>query len=248
MFQVKICGITRVEDALLAADAGADAIGLNFYPQSSRFVSIEGARAITDALRKLPAAGRPEVVGVFVNSDPDWINQACESIPLNAIQCHGDETALDVARLSCKSRLRQSAGLPAPQVLRAFRCQGSDCNVVQKFLCECQGASAELRATVSVLPHAILLDAYAPGVYGGTGQVVDWSAVHRDRPMMMGLPVILAGGLTAENVAEAIETARPDGVDTASGVEDAPGRKSAVKVRCFVAAARAALDRVKSLP
>jgi len=251
LFQVKICGITRREDALLAADAGADAIGLNFFEGSPRFLSLDAAQPIVAAVRSGNLARRPKVVGVFVNSDPTKIFQAMELLQLDAVQLHGDEPPQAVAALSGMSNLFSLGGMGAGraplQIVRAFRCRDEGLPVVSEYLCQCEAVRPALTGGLSTLPHAVLLDAYSPGAYGGTGHVIDWDSVRRDRELVMGLPLILAGGLTAENVGEAIEIARPDGVDTASGVEDSPGRKNEVKVRTFVAAARAAFERIKSL-
>ncbi|MCU0880438.1 MAG: phosphoribosylanthranilate isomerase [Pirellulaceae bacterium] len=194
MFQIKICGITTVEDALLAAEAGADAIGLNFYAQSPRCVSPEGAQEI----------GRGITSG--------W-----------GVQLHGDEPP---------AAIRDVRHLTKTPVVRAFRCRGSNLADVAGYLAECRNLDA--------MPDAILLDAFAPGSYGGTGHVVDWPVVGSRGEQLFGLPLILAGGLTPDNVAQAIATARPNAVDVASGVESSPGKKDPAKVRAFVAAAKAA--------
>ena len=211
MFRIKICGITTVEDALLAAEAGADAIGLNFYERSPRYVTTERAKEICEAL---PASVAK--VGVFVNSLPKGIVATAERVGLSAIQLHGDEGP-DFLGLLGK--------LP---VIKAFRCRESTLSSVRAFLDLCPESSH---------PAAVLLDAHAPGNYGGTGEILDWQRLHAERHQLLGLPLILAGGLTPQNVAEAIRIAQPDAVDTASGVETSPGKKDAVKVRAFVAAA-----------
>jgi phosphoribosylanthranilate isomerase len=250
LFQVKICGITNVEDALIAADAGADAIGLNFFSESSRYISFETAGAIVEALRALPPAKQPQVVGVFVNGDPSKIFEAMALLRLNAVQLHGDEPPEAVAALSGMSNLFSLANsdpsVPSLTVLRAFRCRDEGLATVSEYLCQCE-AMRPASGGMSTLPHAVLLDAYTPGAYGGTGNVVDWAVVRADRELVLGLPIVLAGGLTADNVAEAIAKSGCDAVDTASGVEDSPGRKNEAKVRAFVTAAKAALDSIKSL-
>ena len=215
MFRIKICGITSVEDALLAAEAGADAIGLNFYDKSPRYVTAEKAKEISDAL----PAGVAKV-GVFVNSLPKGIIATVNRVGLTAVQLHGDEGPDFLA------------GLGKLPVIKAFRCKESTLDSVKAFLDLC-GESSQ--------PIAVLLDAHAPGNYGGTGQILDWAGLARERNKLLGLPLILAGGLTSQNVAEAISLARPDAVDTASGVESAPGKKDPEKVRPFVAAAKAGL-------
>jgi phosphoribosylanthranilate isomerase len=215
VFRIKICGITTVEDALLAAEAGADAIGLNFYDKSPRYVTAERAKEICDAL----PAGVAKV-GVFVNSLPKGIIATVNRVGLTAVQLHGDEGPDFLAALG---------KLP---VIKAFRCKESTLDGVKAFLDLC-GESSQ--------PIALLLDAHAPGNYGGTGQVLDWAGLARERNKLLGLPLILAGGLTPQNVAQSISLARPDAVDTASGVEAAPGKKDPEKVRAFVAAAKSAI-------
>ncbi len=214
MFRIKICGITTVEDALFAAAAGADAIGLNFCDKSPRYVSAERAKEICNSL----PAGVVRV-GVFVNSLPKGIIATANRLGLSAVQLHGDEGPDFLAALG---------KLP---VIKAFRCKESTLDSVTAFLSLCEE---------SCLPSSILLDAHAPGQYGGTGQVLDWSTLGKERNKLLGLPLILAGGLTAQNVALAIQLARPDAVDTASGVESSPGRKDPGQVQAFITAAKLA--------
>lgn len=215
MFRIKVCGITSVEDALLAAEAGADAIGLNFYDKSPRYVTTEAAQEIC---RALPAGVAK--VGVFVNSLPKGIIATASRLGLDAVQLHGDEGPEFLAALG---------KLP---VIKAFRCKESTLSGVEAFLNLCDE---------SAHPIAILLDAHAPGTYGGTGQVLDWAGLHRERSKLRSIPLILAGGLTPLNVGEAIRLAQPEAVDTASGVESAPRKKDRDKVRAFVSAAQSAL-------
>jgi len=220
MFRVKICGITNIADAKMAAEAGADAIGLNFYPPSKRFVGPSVARQIA-------AAVPPEVVtvGVFVNSPIENIRRIvdAEGVRLDLIQLHGDEPPeflLELARM-----------LSIP-VLRAFRLGPEGGQFLVRYLHEC--------SRLGCGPRMILVDAYCSGSYGGTGQRADWVAVQN--LAREGLPpVVLAGGLTPENVAEAIGAARPAAVDVAGGVESSPGHKDPRLVRAFVEAARRAL-------
>lgn len=209
MFRVKICGITTVEDALLAAEAGADAIGLNFYERSPRYVTSERAKEICEAL----PAGIVKV-GVFVNSVGTEVLDTAERVGLTAQQLHEGRGPDFVP-----------SGLPK---IRAVRCR--------------DGALHDLLILLQQPEclDAILLDAYAPDKFGGTGQVLDWEAIHDEREKLCVVPLILAGGLTAENVAEAIRIAEPDAVDTASGVESAPGKKDPAKVYAFVEAAKRA--------
>ena len=198
MFQVKICGITSVIDAQAAADAGADAIGLNFYPGSPRHVEPETAFEICQQL--------PQLVKVAVFFD--------------AVQLHGDETPEQVAELT---DLR---------LIRAFRCRDSSLQTVENYWRACRQQAS--------LPEALLLDAYHPEQYGGTGQCLAWNQLHPLPPPVRGSSWVLAGGLTPTNVGEAIRSARPHGVDTAGGVESEPGQKDHALIQQFVAAARTA--------
>jgi phosphoribosylanthranilate isomerase len=201
MLKIKICGITNVDDALAAVEAGADALGFVFAP-SPRQVTPGQAAAI---IRELPPF--ITTVGLVVNQDPQPILEACR---VDVIQFHGSETPEEVAHAGCRAlkalRVRDAADLDA--------------------LAEYHAASA------------FLLDAYVPGVAGGTGRQFPWQlAAEAQR---FGKPVIVAGGLTPENVALCIRTTRPYGVDVSSGVEAEPGRKDPGKVRTFIEAARAA--------
>jgi phosphoribosylanthranilate isomerase len=196
---VKICGVTRADDARAAADAGADAIGLNFWPSSKRHVTVEAARSI---VRGLPPSLRR--FGVFVNPTVDEVARAFDEGLIDTAQLHGDESAAFCVSL----------GRPWMKALRL------------RDLAQLDGWSCEL----------LLVDADAPG-YGGSGATGDWSLA---RAAAAKRNVLLAGGLTPENVAAAIGSVRPFGVDVASGVESSPGLKDARKVAAFVAAARAA--------
>jgi phosphoribosylanthranilate isomerase len=248
MFRVKICGITNVADALHAAEAGADAIGLNFYEGSPRFVAPDVAGRIVAAVRQQYDAQRLAIVAVFVNASLDDIVFAFRDGDLFgvdqslAIQLHGDEPPELLAQLrqhgigTTEDLLHTLGHAPLTPVIKAFRSQSPDLADVATYLKHCQ----ELKS----LPQAVLLDALQPGHYGGTGAKADWQAVAAGKEQMLGLPVILAGGLTDLNVAEAIAAARPDGVDVASGVESAPGRKEPVKVWRFVAAAKKAYQNL----
>jgi phosphoribosylanthranilate isomerase len=262
MLKIKICGITSPEDALLAAEAGADAIGLNFYEQSPRYVTPERAKQIVqslDPLRVKLATAQPGgwngwIFGVCVNKTFDEARRHSVLAGTANWQLHGDESPQVVAGLSRIAKLVDEQGQsyrtflerrnnPSSSlsksfaIIRAFRCREPRMNLIHSYLAECKDAGA--------LPHAVLLDAYAPGAYGGTGQVVDWNVVRNERDQLMGLPVILAGGLTPENVAEAIATAQPDAVDVASGVETSPGKKDPDKLRRFIAEARRAFAELE---
>lgn len=223
---IKICGITRTDDAIAAMQAGVDAIGLNCFAESKRFVSVDQAISIASALREAAAAQPtqrlPELIGVFVNAAADTIVETVRAIGLTGVQFHGDETPEQIQQ--CMERLR---GTKCIRALRVSADRIADClasvNVLQRL----------------IRPDAIVLDAFVPGQYGGTGRTVDPSvpAAWRLTPRP---PLVLAGGLTPENVARVISATAPWGVDTASGVETSPGIKDHTKVRHFIEAARRA--------
>ncbi|HTN30819.1 MAG TPA: phosphoribosylanthranilate isomerase [Pseudomonas sp.] len=200
----KICGITRIEDALLAAEAGADAIGLVFYDKSPRVVDVRQARAILAALPPFVTS-----VGLFVNASRCFIGEVLDAVPLDLLQFHGDETP------------EQCEGHGRPW-FKALRVRPGD----------------DLRAETARFSgaRAILLDAYVPGVPGGTGERFDWNLIPAD----LSRPLILAGGLTPDNVAEAISSVRPYGVDVSGGVEASRGIKDAAKVAAFIQRVREA--------
>jgi len=215
MFQVKICGVTRPEDARIAAEAGADAIGLNFYPGSPRHVSIAAAAAI---VAELPRHVRR--VGVFVNTVEDEICRVFDQLQLDAVQLHGDEPPEFIQRLG---------GRP---VLKAFRMDQSGLAPVFQYLQDCR--------QIGCVPAMILVEGPSGSAFGGTGQAADWKRIAAEREMLGDVPLVLAGGLRADNVTSAIATVRPDAVDTASGVESEPGIKDARLIDTFVRAAREA--------
>ena len=204
--RVKICGVTRLEDANEAWAAGADALGLNFYPRSPRYVEPGVAAALA---RTRPALGA--VVGVFVNESPDIIRARVRECGLTVVQLHGDEPP------------EACTGFGVP-VIKALRVRGPE-------------DVAKARTYVGAGDVAtLLLDGAAPG-YGGGGVTFDWSLVARLTDA--GLPVLVAGGLGPDNVAEAVRATRPYGVDVASGVESSPGIKDARAVRAFIRNAKA---------
>lgn len=217
---MKICGITSPQDGLSAIAAGADAIGLNFFAGSRRYVTPHIAKAVAAPLP--PGAKK---VGVFVNASTVEIRQIASHVGLDVIQLHGDEPP---------ALLRDLSDWP---VIRAVRLDSQGWNPIVRYFDRCQ--------KVGAAPAAILVDGFQRGEYGGTGISPDWTVVSSYHAIGIGLPLVLAGGLTQENVAAAIAAARPHGVDTASGVESAPGIKDAAKVAAFITAARQALGLVE---
>jgi phosphoribosylanthranilate isomerase len=216
VFKVKICGVRRVEDLPHIAAAGADAIGLNFYAGSKRYLSPAEAEAVAAVVPKVLAR-----VGVFVNASTEDMLAAAEQCGLDYLQLHGDEPPEQLAELS------------AVRVIKAFRFGAKGWSPIEDYIAECKRQSA--------LPAGILVDAAAPaGAYGGTGTTADWQAL-AEWHKHIDLPLILAGGLTPENVSRAIELVNPSAVDTASGVEAANGFKDAGATRNFVASARSVL-------
>lgn len=201
--RVKICGITRIEDALAAVDHGADAIGLVFYSPSPRYLTIEQAVAVTAALPPFVC-----VVALFVNPAVSEVKAVLSAINVDLLQFHGDESDID-----CKQY-----GLP---YLKAVRVK-SDTNLIQ-YASRYQHAKA------------LLLDTYSDSAVGGTGQVFDWQLIPKNMP----LPIILAGGLTPQNVADAIHQVQPYAVDVSGGVEQSKGIKDSTKIAAFMAAIKA---------
>jgi phosphoribosylanthranilate isomerase len=220
MFRIKICGITNVADAGAAVDAGADAIGLNFYRGSKRFVTTETARRIVAAI-----GGRAEPVGVFVNESGEAICDACREAGLNTVQLHGEEWAKKLAAVI------PNRGI---SVIRAHSFGARGLAAVYQDMFDATGIAAA----------AVLVDAAVSGMHGGTGQMIDWTRLVNYEQSIGRMPLILAGGLTPDNVAEAIRIVRPHAVDVASGVEASPGKKDYAKVRDFVAAARDAFEQI----
>jgi phosphoribosylanthranilate isomerase len=212
--RIKICGVMLPDDAAMVAAAGVDFIGLNFWPKSKRYVTPERAPIVAAAAR---ASGPARLVGVFVDPDVDEILEITARVELDVIQLHGDEDP-DL----CK---KVSAALYRP---------------VWKAL---PVASSRDVIKLDVWPtEALLLDAPTPG-RGGAGAKFDWNLAREARERHPTRNLVLAGGLDASNVAEAIALVEPWAVDVASGVEAAPGIKDPAKVGAFVAAVRAAEHR-----
>ncbi|MBC9741664.1 phosphoribosylanthranilate isomerase [Pseudomonas syringae pv. syringae] len=196
----KICGITRIEDALAAAEAGADAIGLVFYPKSPRAVTVLQARAIIAALPPFITT-----VGLFVNASRCELNETLDAVALDMLQFHGDETPdeCDGYHRPYIKALRVKAGDDIAGVCRTYR-----------------------------NARGVLLDTYVEGVPGGTGETFDWALIPDD----LDKPVIVAGGLTSANVAQAIAQVRPYAVDVSGGVEKSKGIKDREKILAFMSA------------
>ncbi len=206
---VKICGIKTLEDALAALAAGADMLGFNFYPGSPRYLEPGDCARIVSALQ---AAGKKVTgVGVFVNETPERVRQVLETCALDLAQFSGDEPPASLAALHG----------------RAFKAIRPSSN-----------AEAEdwLRSCARRAAPALLVDAYVKGAFGGTGETGDWAVARR---LAAQAPVLLAGGLTPQNVSAAIRAVRPWGVDVASGVESGPGVKDFARMAAFIAAAHA---------
>jgi phosphoribosylanthranilate isomerase len=205
--KIKFCGMTTLADAQQAAQAGAWAIGLIFWPGSARRCEIDNAAEIAAALRR-----RVEVVGVFVNATLDYVAQTADAVGFTMLQLHGDEgpayCAEAARRTGCK-------------VIKAARVR----------------SGADIQALAPFHTDFHLLDSFVAGLPGGSGETFAWEIARAHRGHT---PVILAGGLTPDNVTAAITTVKPFAVDVASGVESSPGRKDPDKLEAFAAAVRAA--------
>jgi phosphoribosylanthranilate isomerase len=202
--RIKICGITRPQDGVAAAEAGADAIGLVFHRPSKRAVSIEQANSVVESLAPFVS-----VVALFVDAGEDDIRNVLDNVPVDVLQFHGAEPAA----------FCEQFGRPWIKALHVR-------------------SSQELAAQALQYPgsRGLLLDTFKEGVAGGTGETFDWDLARQPLPK----PMILAGGLTPDNVGGAIQALCPAAVDVSGGVEAAPGVKDAQKIARFVAAVRAA--------
>lgn len=206
--RIKICGITRQEDALAAVAAGADAVGFVFYPGSPRAISIERA---ADIMQSLPPF--VTTVGLVVDMPRRELEALLGKLPLDLLQFHGNETAEECSVY----------GRPYIKAIRV-------------------GSGESVTEAMQSFPSArgILLDTYVKGVPGGTGKAFDWSLV----PRHAGVPIVLAGGLTPDNVAEAVFRVRPYAVDVSGGVEIQAGVKDVAKLQAFIRAVRSACSRM----
>lgn len=196
--RVKICGITRPEDALAAAEAGADAVGLVFHPASPRYVTMDQATRIAAVVPPFVT-----VVALLVNATEDLVHAVLRDVRPGLLQFHGDEDEAACARYGMPfiKAIRMAPGLdPAAEAARFPSARG------------------------------LLTDAWSPDAYGGTGERFDWSRL----PASLGKPLVLAGGLTPDNVARAAAQVRPWAVDVSGGVEAAPGIKDAGRIRTFI--------------
>ncbi|MGE4499217.1 MAG: phosphoribosylanthranilate isomerase [Hydrogenovibrio sp.] len=205
--RIKICGMTRSEDALAAAEAGADALGFVFYPPSPRHIEIDQAWSIIDVLPAFVTT-----TALFVNPEPGLVKTVIQRLKIDLLQFHGDESVE-----FCEQFERP--------YIKAVRMQpGTNLADLSQHY-----ASAQ----------ALLLDTYVKGVPGGTGEAFNWDWVAPSKRDDTCLPIILAGGLTAENVGQAVQTVQPWAVDVSGGVEAEPGKKSVAQIQAFVEAVNA---------
>ena len=218
-FKIKICGITNASDARQAVGCGADAIGLNFYPKSLR--SVDGAKAmeLSAAARESSAGASAKIVGVFVNEKAPNINELVQQVGLDFVQLHGDEPIEIVSQIES-------------DIIRVIRIMDQNFETVIENAKQWQNVGVK----------AVLLDAGSGTSYGGTGEQLNWDAI---TALQVDLPLLLAGGLNCDNVAQAIRVARPHGVDVASGIEKFPGCKDAHLMQKFIEnALRAFVERL----
>lgn len=215
MTKIKICGIKTLKDALAAIEAGADYLGFNFYPKSVRFIERFACAEITSMLKR--EHPHIKLVGVFVNSPVDEIKNTLQTCHLDLAQLHGDETPEMLSAFNGKAfkAIRLSAETSVDESVYPF--------LKSVFIRE--------SVTESVYKPVMLIDAAVKGVYGGSGVTADWTAAAE---LAKKYPLLLAGGLTPENVADAVRQVQPWGVDVASGVESAPGEKDAGRMVQFV--------------
>jgi phosphoribosylanthranilate isomerase len=224
--KIKVCGVTRADDLQLLGSLGVDAAGLNFYPKSPRCLTLESAQQLMDFCPQSLVR-----VGVFVNASADTIVRTAERCGLHAAQLHGEEPVELLTQLADRA--------PHLHLIRSLAWRGPS-DTAQAA--DCWLAAAERRSS----QLGWLIDTHAPQQRGGTGETWRWSDLSQRPSWLRNQHWLLAGGLTADNVAEAIRQARPDGIDAASGVESRPGVKDPARLQRFVEAARAAFDRLSA--
>jgi phosphoribosylanthranilate isomerase len=240
-FQIKVCGVSIPDDAKCALDSGAQAIGLNFYKKSIRYVDRNAAQAVCAAVDDCGIANAKKI-GVFVNETPQDVIETMDVVGLNGIQLHGDEepTSLDQFRDLLGDRFATT------DFVRAIRSNvNSNANISNETV---SNETSEFDRVVGLIEQwsrfenvSILIDAKVPGTFGGTGEKVDWNSV----PALVkksGRELILAGGLDPWNIAEAIKVTSAKAVDVASGVESVPGTKDQHRIKKFVAKALDAMS------
>ncbi|WP_427185081.1 phosphoribosylanthranilate isomerase [Bordetella bronchialis] len=210
--RVKICGMTRPEDIAAAVEAGADAVGLIFYPKSKRYVTLEQAARLR---RAVPAF--VDVVALFVNAEDETVKQVLDTVGPDLLQFHGDETPA-----ACERHGRR--------YMKAFRVGGPGAETAAQLAQTCAGYRGAA---------GWLFDSYSAG-YGGSGLAFEHALLQDVRADRQGAPIILSGGLSPDNVQAAVAALRPYAVDVSSGVEDSPGIKSAARIRSFLQAVRRA--------
>ena len=209
MTKVKICGITNLDDARVAIDAGADMVGLNFYRPSPRYIRPDAARELVNSLKD--SGSSVEVIGVFVNETIESVIDIAMLTGIDAVQLHGDESPSFCEEINTRD------GFRVIKVLRA-------------------GEEFDPSAAPEYPAHAIMLDAFHRTLRGGTGQTIDFDVARETRRLVPRL--FLSGGLSPENVADAIHQVEPYAVDACSLLESEPGKKDTARVRAFVAAVR----------
>jgi len=212
MVKIKICGITNFEDAVAATEAGADMLGFNFYRPSSRYIEPDLVREIVARLRSDSQNRSITMVGVFVDESIDSLVRIVNEVRLDAVQLHGDESPEFCAELK--------SFVPDKAIIKALRVNGS----------------FDPRSASSYSVQAIMLDAFHEQLRGGTGRVIDWDIAKTVRDLIPQL--WLSGGLSPENVAEAISRVKPFAVDACSSLESSSGRKDVLRMKEFVRAVR----------
>ena len=211
-FRIKICGVTAPDQVAKICSTGVDAIGVNFSPNSPRGIGAAIARKIAEA-----KSSSVKLVGVFVNESVERITELVSEVPLDFVQLHGDES------WEVYTQLAENIG--AHRIIRACRLKQSRWDVAQQF--------AQRAVSSGLMPAAILIDSQVGKQYGGTGKKLDWNKLGTKSGPLERIPVILAGGLNADNVSQAIKLMHPDAVDVAGGVEANIGMKDIEECRRF---------------